>query len=372
MDFGLRDHTILMAVGGSRAYGIHTETSDVDIKGVAVPPRDYLLGCDKHFEQADKASHMEVFMDLFNGEELAAIEREKLEGVIYSLAKFMALAIDANPSIWDLLFCRDEEVRLATPLGEKLRDNRDLFISAKAKHTFSGYAFQQLGRIERHRRWLTSDMPEERPRREDFDLFEGIEPKQMDAALAAVRKVVDGWELDLSRLEKSERVPIMGGVEDFMAELSLTSDDKWQSAGRKIGYDENFLVILDKERRYRAAVEDWKKYQNWKKNRNPERAAMEAKYGFDLKHAAHLFRLLRMADEFMSTGKVNVWREDREEILAVRRGEWSYEKLVEWAKAKDAELTQRYKAKDYAVPHKPDREAINQLCVELTEAALRL
>ncbi len=366
----LQKHTILLAVAGSRAYGIHTEDSDVDLKGVAVPPKEYLLGCGLVFEQADKPSDMEPFRKLLNEVESSAANNTKLEGTVYALNKFCRLATDGNPNILDLLFCRSEDVRLATDLGEILRDKRELFISAKCKYTFSGYAFQQLQRIRLHRRWLL-DPPESEPERADFALFEGIAPNQVKAALAAVRKVIDEWELDLSRLDKSERVPIMQGVANFLAEFSIAGDAKWMAAARSIGYSDNFLEILDRERRWKSAREDWKKYQQWKKQRNAARSELEAKYGYDTKHGAHLFRLLKMAEEILVTGKVNVWREDREEILAVRRGEWSYDALLEWAEAKEAKLDEIYKAGDFTIPKSPDRVAINQLCVDLTERAIK-
>ena len=368
MKFDLRKHTILLTVAGSRGYGIHTEHSDVDLKGIAVPPREYFFGCLNRFEQAE-GEHMDVFRPLLADDETKAAENTKLEGSVYSLQKFLRLAMDGNPNILDALFCRDAEVRHVTPGGEKLREARHLFVSAKCKHTFSGYAFQQLNRIKLHRRWLL-DPPKDEPRREDFDLFEGIDPKQVEAALAAVDKVVDGWELDLSRLEKSERIPILQNVASFMAEYSLL-DEKWKAAARKIGYPENFLVILDRERQWKAAREDWKQYQRWQRLRNPERARLEESHGYDTKHGAHLFRLLKMADEILKTGEVHVWRDDREEILAVRRGEWEYERLVEWAERKDEELTRIYKEKAYSIPHAPDRQAVERLCIELTERALR-
>ena len=192
MEFDLRKHTLLLTVAGSRAYGIHTDSSDVDVKGVAIPPAEYYLGYLKRFEQADKAEHMVVFLDTLSPVELAAVEREKLEGSIYELQKFCKLAADCNPNILDSLFCRDEEVRFISPLGQMLRENRDLFISAKAKHTFSGYAASQLHRIRGHRKWLL-DPPTHQPTRGEFGLPEKtpIPKEHLAAVQASVQKQMD-------------------------------------------------------------------------------------------------------------------------------------------------------------------------------------
>ncbi len=369
MRFDLKKHTLLLTISGSRAYGIHTEESDVDLKGVAVPPREVLLGCTQVFEQADRPSEMEPFRNLLRGEEVAAARETKLEGSVYALRKFCRLAMDGNPNILDVLFCRDQEVRLATPIGERLREHRELFVSAKCKHTFSGYAFQQLQRIKLHRRWLLHP-PKCEPVRSEFSLFEGISPSEVKTAMAAVNKATDEWELDLSRLDASERVPILQGVTRFLAEFSVASDAKWQAAARSIGYSENFLEILDRERQWKRAREDWKKFQHWKAHRNPARAALEAEHGYDTKHGAHLYRLLKMAEEILLTGEVHIWRDDRNEILEVRSGGWSYERLLDWAQAQEARLNEHYQAGNYAIPKAPDRDAIDSLCVELTEMAL--
>lgn len=137
MEFDLIKHTVLLTVAGSRAYGLHTEESDIDIKGVAIPPKRYYYGYLFNFPQADKASHMEVFHDYFSDSEKAIIKKTKLEGSVYEISKFVKLAADANPNILDVLFCRDEEVKHQTEIGKVLRENRDLFISAKAKQISS-------------------------------------------------------------------------------------------------------------------------------------------------------------------------------------------------------------------------------------------
>ena len=384
MNFDLRTHTILLTVSGSRAYGMATATSDVDVKGVAIPPKTFFHGYLHRFDQADKATQVEPFTDLLNPEEQEAVRREKIEGTVFDVRKFIALATDANPNILDVIFCRDEEVRLQTPLGRMLRENRGLFISAKAKHTFSGYAHAQLKRIRSHREWLLHPVDQE-PTREEYGLPETtlVPADQLGAAEAAVRKKIDSWAVDYGTLEDAEKINITNQIARYMTDIEVAlrtsrEDAEWLAAARHVGLDENFIDLMHREKRYNSARVEWKQYQNWKKTRNEARADLEAKYGYDTKHGAHLVRLLRMGREIMATGKVHVWRgagdgpNDREELLAIRKGEWDYDRLVAWADAEDAALEEAYKTKQYVVPNAPDRNAINDLCEKMVEQALNM
>mgnify|MGYP001607055563 CR=1 FL=1 len=118
----------------------------------------------------------------------------------------MKLAGDANPNILELLFVSNEHILTMTEAGERLRANRNLFLSQKALHTVSGYAFAQLKLLR---------------------------PK-----------------MELGSCKKA------------------------------------------------------------------------------LKHAMHLVRLMRMCKEILITCEVVVKRPDREELLAIRNGAWSYYKLI--------------------------------------------
>ena len=49
----LEHGTIFLTVHGSQAYGTATPTSDIDLKGVAIPPLKYHMGFVHTFEQAE-------------------------------------------------------------------------------------------------------------------------------------------------------------------------------------------------------------------------------------------------------------------------------------------------------------------------------
>lgn len=384
MEFDLRERTIILTVAGSRAYGLHTDTSDVDLKGVCIPTAPYFHGFALRFDQADKPTHMDPFLDTLSDQEQASVEATKLEGSVYGIQKFCRLAADANPNILDVLFCRNAEVRLESPLGKVLRNKRELFVSAKAMHTFSGYADGQLKRIRLHRRWLLSP-PSHKPTRDEFDLPEStlIPKDQLAAAEAAVREKMDGWAIDYGRLEDAEKIHIQMQIADYLAHFEATTrtpegEAKWFAAAHAIGLDDNFIDLMYRERRYKAASIEWQQYQHWLKTRNPERAALERKHSFDTKHGMHLVRLLKTGYEVLTTGKVHVWRghgvpggpNDREELLAIRGGEWTYEELIEWSERVDGEMREMFKNREYTIPKAPARKQIDQLCQDLVETAL--
>jgi hypothetical protein len=96
-------------------------------------------------------------------------------------------------------------------------------------------------------------------------------------------------------------------------------------AARKLGASENFIFLLQKEKAYQNLIDDYNNYNTWKKNRNPKRAALEAKIGYDAKHATQLIRLLKLGKEVLLTGKLQVKRiNDREELMEIKNCKWEY------------------------------------------------
>jgi hypothetical protein len=82
----------------------------------------------------------------------------------------------------------------------------------------------------------------------------------------------------------------------------------------------------------------------------------------------HLIRLLTMGTEILETGQVNVRRPDRDDLLAIRAGVFSYEDLLARAEALDARLKAALATSD--LPATPDLAALDALCVEVIADAI--
>lgn len=345
----LASWTQLLVKSGSHAYGTNTPTSDLDVKGVAIAPSDYYMGFSKNFEQAEC--------------------KDEVDGVIYEMRKFFRLCTDNNPNILEVVWTDDDGVLFETRLGKELRGMRELFLSRKVKHTFSGYAASQLKRIRGHYKWL-KDPPKAQPLRGDFKLPERtlIPADQLTAANSAVQKKIDSWQMDLSFVDDAVRAGINAELHRVLDEQELHGE-QWSRAARAIGLDDNFIELMEREKQYESAKKTWQQYQEWKTNRNEARSALEAKWGYDTKHAMHLVRLLRMCREILEGKGVLVKRPDAAELLEIRNGAWTYEELVEWAEAEDKALD--VVARTSPLPRTPPREQLDLLCRSLIQRRLQ-
>jgi predicted nucleotidyltransferase len=125
----VRDHTVYACVMGSRAFGLATDTSDTDRRGVFVAPTALFWRFEK------PPTHVTGPRD---------------EQFSWELERFCALALRANPNLLECLHSPLVEQVDAT--GRELLDLRDAFLSRQAEASFRSYAAQQLNRLEANAR----------------------------------------------------------------------------------------------------------------------------------------------------------------------------------------------------------------------------
>lgn len=294
MNFDLQKSTIFLTLVGSRAYGFHNQDSDYDYRGICIPPLDTYIGVNSRFEQEVDKKTKHVWKYYPN------IVQPESDMQIMELTKFCRLAADCNPSIIEILFSDESSVILKNPIMSKLLDSRDMFLSRRAKARFCGYALSQLNRIKRHKRWLDNP-PQKEPTRSEFGLPEKvgvISADQIGSAEAIIRHEIDQFIVDQTDLPEYTKIELGLSLDKMMRAVwcslhtepyPIGENQRFESmdatlseaAMRQNGFSQNFMEVLKKEKQYRAARQEWDSYQTWLMERNPARAELERKFGYD-------------------------------------------------------------------------------------------
>lgn len=316
----IQSRVLFVTLGGSHAYGTSTPQSDIDIRGVYIAPKSHYVGFLQYAKTINRSFD---------------IDGKKVDVEMQELRQFLQLAVEANPNILEYLWIPESKYLFTSPMWERVRKQRELFLSTKVKYTFSGYAMSQLKRMKNHHVWH-SRIPPQQPTRRDYHLPENT--KFTVAEESVIRKFLN---VDEEYSEEDTR--------------RILPDECHQ----------RIVDFLDREKSYREAFQLWKSYQTWKQERNPIRADLEKKYGYDSKHALHTIRLYRMGIELLETGMMHVERPDAPELLNILHGEYSYEEVMEMVSGFESAI--EIAAACSALPHDARRNEVNELCQKLVQ-----
>lgn len=82
------------------------------------------------------------------------------------------------------------------------------------------------------------------------------------------------------------------------------------------------------------------KINKFEKYMTPLRKTLVKNFGYDTKSAAHDIRIIRMGIELLNKSKLNVFREDADELIDIKTGKWELDKIMSLADKllKDADL----------------------------------
>lgn len=294
----LPENLILLGYRGSIAHNMYVpqhdpnSIDDKDLMGVYVAPVEHYLGFGRNEVR-------EKFID-------------EWDAVSYEVKKFIGLLLKCNPNVLSLLWLPERHLIFEHELGRLLRENRALFVTKQAYHSFNGYAYAQFKRMTHFNQEAQTEM-------------------------AALESELADRRIDLKQLNatQAERDSIVQA--DPFCGLTLGAlIDRYASLKRKY-FSGGYMGAKRKE--------------------------LVRKVGYDAKNAAHLIRLLRMGIEFLVEGDLHVERADAEQLLSIKRGEWDIERVKDEADrlfklAEDAYVRS-------SLPPKPDTQKAEELCMDI-------
>jgi predicted nucleotidyltransferase len=121
----LYDRVIYRCIVGSQAYGLAGEGSDVDRRGIYLPPAD-------------------LHWSLFSVPE--QLENEAAQEAYWELQKFLVMALKANPNVLECLY--SPLIETATPLAQELLAMKSAFLSRLVYQTYNGYVMSQFKKMQ--------------------------------------------------------------------------------------------------------------------------------------------------------------------------------------------------------------------------------
>jgi len=237
---------------GSVAYGVSNDTSDMDVYGFCIPPKDMIFphlrgeipGFGEQIQRFDVwQQHHIKFSDK------PGADGKEYDLSIYSIVRYFQLCMENNPNMIDSLFTPANCVLFSTPVGNLMRENRKLFLHKGSWHKFKGYAYSQMHKIR-------SQHPE------------------------------------------------------------------------------------------------------------GKRKALVEQFGYDVKFAYHVVRLINEAEQILTEGDIDLQR-NREQLKSIRRGEWKLEDIQRHFAEKERELESVYLASK--LQYSPDQGKIKQLLLDCLE-----
>ena len=316
----LGGNIILLALGGSYAYGTNKEGSDIDIRGISLNSKEEIL-LDKDFDEVvDRAT----------------------DTTIYSFNKMLNLLSKNNPNTIEILGCKPEHYLYISPIAKELIEHRKMFLSKICIHTFAGYANSQLRRLENKAARLVGQAENEE------HILKSIQNASYDFKNRYFPYTDDQINLYISKSNRDDM------DSEIYMDIHLTR------------YPLRDWCGLWNEQK--AIVSSYNKMG--KRNKN---AISRDKLG---KHMAHLIRLYMMCIDILEKEEIITYREAEHDLLMdIRNGKYldqdrqptsdffdilnEYEKRFEYAK------------KNTSLPDVPDYDKINEFRICVNEQIVK-
>ncbi len=315
----LKGRIIFLTLGGSYSYGTNMETSDVDVRGCALNSPSDLLGL-TNFEQ---------------------VVHTQTDTTVYAFNKLIKLLLNCNPNTIEMLGCKPEHYFLLTDTGRMMIENRKMFMSRRAVHSFGGYATQQLRRLENA---LARDKMSQARREEHIR-------NSMERAVQSFKGRYTEFNKG-SVILYTDESPREDLDREIFADITL----------KKFPAREFNSMIND----LTNVLSDYEKlnHRNNKKDDNHLN-----------KHAMHLIRLYLMCLDILEKGDIVTYRgDDLDLLMSIRRGEYQKEDGTYRQEFFDMvnkfEARMAYAKENTALPENPDMKRVEEFVMEVNRRAL--
>lgn len=366
-----KGYILFECIVGSQAYGTNLPTSDIDRKFIYIDDLDSIL--------SGTLTHQINITDDYVG---------------YELSRFLELLNKQAPNMHEMLWSPEDCIEYCHPLfKELLLENRHKFLSTNIRFSFGEYASSQIKKARGLNKKIVNPIEKKRKTPLDFcwvpykqgqlnvidwlDL-KGLKPEYCGLTAIDHMKYTYHLYYDFSGHAQdieffytdSEEKPdthdfcyfveekhqfywdTLMPVEDFYKKIASDERKNYKGIVKKDTSNDVALSSIEKGAEsinimyfnlegYTKYCKDYKEYWEWVEKRNEVRyqTNMSNNAGYDSKNMMHCHRLLDTCIEALREEIINVRRPNREQLLEIRNGKYSYEQLLTDAENKLEEIS---------------------------------
>lgn len=236
--------TQYLTIMGSVAYAVSSDTSDVDLYGFCIPPKDIvfphlageIMGFGKQIQRFEQFQQHHI---------VDKEARKEYDMNVYNIVKYFQLVMGNNPNMIDSLFTAQNHVLHGTKIANHVRDNRRIFLHKGSWHTFRGYAYAQMHKMK-------IKNPDPTSKRYASIVEHGYDVKfayHVVRLLDEVEQIMTEQDLDLQRNHEKLKEIRRGGwtmqqIEDYFAAQEKRLDDVYHNSKLRHGPDEESIKKL--------------------------------------------------------------------------------------------------------------------------------
>lgn len=295
------------------------------------------------------------------------VSNETNDVVYYELGRFIELLQKNNPNILELLASPKDCVLQQHSMMDKIK--QEIFLSKMCKETFGGYALAQIKKARGLKKKIVNPIELERKSVLDFcqvlsengsmPLKEWLNVQNILQENCGLVNIVHTKGVYALYYDEKFVHKYRGIISSDMAnEVCLSSIPKGEECRAHLFFNAEAYSIYCK---------DYKEYWDWVGKRNDERYLNNQRHGkpYDAKNMMHTIRLLQMAEEIAICRTINVRRQNRDELLAIKAGDLDYEHLLSMANDLMYKIEEAYKIS--ALPDQPNTNLAEQLLVNMRD-----
>jgi len=331
------------AISGSKSFGLATENSDTDIKGVFYLPKELFFGL----------------------EYTPQVSNETNDIVYYEIGRFTELLLKNNPNILEILATPEDCILYKHPIMDSFR--QEDFLSKLCKDTFGGYASSQIQKARGLNKKIVNPVEKERKGILDFcviledsnsiptkDWLKKKSLVQENCGLVKMPNSKGVFALYYDEIGNKNYSGIYKNEDSN--EVSLSSVSKGEKPEAHLFFNKDS---------YSTYCKNYKEYWDWVAKRNDDRYNTNQQHGknYDSKNMMHTIRLLQSAVNIFRNNKIEIRVKNRDELLDIKAGKWEYDDLLLLADELIKELD--LLAENSSLPSLPDKEKAEKTLIQI-------